>query len=76
MTKPYVERLYYWTQVEGEEEKVRGFALIPDGWEGKVEELPEDDFIYYWLDSDEWNEDHIGKTYGDALVLRSAEDEE
>ena len=75
MSKPYVERLHYWTQVEGEEERVRVFARIPDGWEGRVEELPEDDFVFYWLEDEEWNEDFIGKVYGDALVLRSAEED-
>ena len=67
---PYVEMLRYWTRVEGEEDRVRTFARIPDGWEGREDELPEDDRVYYWLDAEEWEDSFIGKTYGDALVLR------
>lgn len=76
MTAPYVEMINYWTRVEGEEDRVRTFARIPDGYYGETDQLPEDDEVYYWLDAEEWEESLIGKVYGDALVLRVEEEEE
>lgn len=75
MTTPKIETALFWTQVEGEEERVRVFARIPDGWEGETDQLPEDDQVFYWLDAKEWESLGTGETYGDAEVLACACDE-
>ena len=75
MIKPEVETALFWTQVEGEEERVRVFARIPDGWEGETDQLPEDEEVFYWLDTEEWIRLGVGDTYGDAKVLACACDE-
>lgn len=75
MTTPYIETADYWTQVEGEEERVRTFARIPDGWEGETDQLPEDDEVFYWLDAEEWVALGTGDIYGDAEVLACACDQ-
>lgn len=75
MSKPEVETALFWTQVEGEEERVRVFARIPEGWEGKTEQLPEDSQVFFWLDDEEWIALGTGETYGDAEVLACACDE-
>jgi hypothetical protein len=70
MTRLHIEMVNYWTRVEGEEDRVRTFARIPDGYYGETDQLPKDDEVYYWLEAEEWEESLIGKVYGDALVLR------
>lgn len=73
--KVIIETAPFWTQVEGEEEKVRVFARIPDGWEGETDLLPKDDEVYYWLNAEEWMMLGAGSTYGDADILACACDE-
>jgi hypothetical protein len=65
----------FWTKVEGEKEKVRTFALIPDGWTDKLDQHPQDEQIFYWLDEQEWLALGAGEVYGDAEVLSCACDE-
>lgn len=67
-----IEMAKFWTQVKGEGEKVRTFARIPDGWEGETSDLPNDDQVFFWLDSKEWLALGAGEVYGDAEVLACA----
>jgi len=75
ITAEQIMTAQFWTKVEGEEEKVRTFALIPDEFEGETEELPLDDQVFYWCDSKEWIALGAGEVYGDAEVLACACDE-
>ena len=75
ITAEQVMTAQFWTKVEGEEEKVRTFALIPDEFEGETEDLPLDDQVFYWCDSKEWISLGTGEVYGDAEVLACACDE-
>jgi hypothetical protein len=67
ITAEQIMTAQFWTKVEGEREKVRTFALIPDEFEGETQDLPLDDQVFYWCDSKE--------VYGDAEVLACACDE-
>lgn len=62
----------FWTQVEGEEPVVSTFALIPQGWEDKLHQHPEDDSIYYWLTEEEWLAIGAGEEYGGAEIIACA----
>ena len=53
ITAEQIMTAQFWTKVEGEREKVRTFALIPDEFEGETAELPLDDQVFYWCDSKE-----------------------
>lgn len=76
MTTPYIETADYWTQVEGEEERVRTFARIPEGWEGKVDQLPHDEWVYYWMNDEEWTSLFwCSGNYGGAEIICCACDE-
>jgi hypothetical protein len=44
-----VETAQFWTKVEGEKERVRTFARIPQGWEGELENHPLDPDVFYWF---------------------------
>lgn len=70
-----VETAQFWTKVEGEKERVRTFARIPQGWEGELENHPLDPDVFYWLDDQEWIALGAGEIYGDAEVLACACDE-
>ena len=70
-----LEIAQFWTQVKGEVPQVRTFALIPEGWEGKLDEHPQDEKIFYWLNNEEWIALGAGETYGNAEVLSCACDE-
>ncbi len=65
----------FWTQVEGEEERIRTFARIPDGYEGETADLPQDEEVFYWLTDEEWTSLGAGETYGDVEILACACDE-
>jgi hypothetical protein len=65
----------FWTIVEGEREQVRTFALIPTEWEGKLDQHPQDDEIFYWCDEAEWLTLGAGEVLGDAEVIACACDE-
>ena len=75
ITAEQIMTAQFWTKVEGEREKVRTFALIPDEFEGETAELPLDDQVFYWCDSKEWIALGAGEVYGDAEVLACACDE-
>lgn len=62
----------FWTSVKGEGDSVRTFALIPDGYEGELDELPIDEEVFYWCDSAEWIGLGAGEVYGDAEVIACA----
>lgn len=70
-----LETAQFWTQVKGEAPQVRTFALIPEGWEGKLDEHPQDEKIFHWLNNEEWITLGTGETYGNAEVLSCACDE-
>jgi len=70
-----LETAQFWTQVKGEVPQVRTFALIPEGWEGKLNEHPQDEKIFYWLNNEEWIALGTGETYGDVEILSCACDE-
>ena len=65
----------FWTQAKGEPEIVRSFALIPEGWENKLDQHPLDDSIFYWCDKDEWLALGAGERLGDVDVICCACDE-
>lgn len=65
----------FWTQVEGEEERIRTFARIPDDYKGDLADLPRDEEVFYWLTNEEWISLGAGETYGDAEILACACDE-
>jgi len=75
ITAEQIMTAQFWTKVEGEKEKVRTFALIPDEFEGETKNLPLDDQVFYWCDSKEWIALGAGEVYGDAEVLACACDE-
>ena len=75
ITAEQIMTAQFWTKVEGEREKVRTFALIPNGWEDKLDQHPQDEQIFYWLDEQEWLSLGAGEVYGDAEVLACACDE-
>jgi hypothetical protein len=64
-----IQTAEYLTQVEGEEPRVRIFGLIPQGYEGLLSDIPDDDGIYYWLDQQEWDNIKAGQEFGDAIIL-------
>jgi hypothetical protein len=72
ITAEQIMTAQFWTQVKGEEERVRTFALIPDDFEGETESLPLDNQVFYWCDSKEWLALGAGEVFGDAEVLACA----
>ena len=44
------------------------FGLIPDGYQGETEDLPNDEYMFYWLDAEEWQQFKIGFTNGEWTV--------
>jgi len=70
-----LETAQFWTKAEGESERVRTFARIPQGWEDKLDQHPEDEYIFYWCDEQEWIWLGAGEVYGDVEVLACACDE-
>ena len=64
-----IQTAEYLTQVKGEEPIVRIFGLIPQGYEGLISDLPDDEGIYYWLDQQEWDNIKAGQEFGDAIIL-------
>ena len=62
----------FWTIVKGESERVRTFALIPTGWQDKLDQHPQDDEIFYWCDDAEWLALGAGEVLGDAEVIACA----
>lgn len=67
-----LETVQFWTQAEGEDEQVRTFARIPQGWEGKLDQHPQDNEIFYWCNEQEWIGLGSGEQYGDVELLRCA----
>lgn len=70
-----VEIVRFWTQAEGEDEVVRTFAKIPEGYSGSLSDLGEDDEVFFWLTPQEWAELGAGSQYGDVEVLKEYEEE-
>lgn len=75
ITEKEIMTAHFWTQVEGESEQVRVFGLIPNEFEGKTSDLPLDDQVFYWCNSQEWLALGAGEVLGDAEVISCACDE-
>jgi hypothetical protein len=44
-----------WIEWEGEDkQEVQTFGRIPEGWEGELEDHPQDSEVFYWLTPEEW----------------------
>ena len=43
-------------------------AVIPEGWADRLEEHPQDDSVYYWLQPEEVADIKVGVIIGDATV--------
>jgi len=55
---------------EGEKFKleIQTFGIIPEDWEGSLENHPLDDRVFYWLESNEARDFTKGYTNGDWWV--------
>lgn len=66
-----VQKVQFWTKVFGvmEEPRVMTFGLIPEGWEGELEDHPEDDQVFFWCDEEEFKSLGAGEIIGGDIEL-------
>ena len=65
----------FWTKAESEVPRVKTFALIPDGWEGKLDQHPQSDQIFYWCSEQEWIALGAGEVLAGVEIITCACDE-
>jgi hypothetical protein len=71
MSTLLIEAVILW---EGETKfESQTFGVIPDEWEGSLENHPLDDRVFYWLESNEAQNFTKGYTDGNGWIVRAIE---